>query len=138
MHRPPDEFTWNCPYCGRRNPQKVRACECRSGQIADDSVSNDELSKPRILLVVGVGIAALLMRSYLAPAAESPMTAPVTAAAAAPVVPVAVPLVAAAAQKSREDRARKRAVDSKKRSTQDSKRAETRRRSAVSPGFRFR
>jgi hypothetical protein len=119
-------------------PQKVRVCECRSGQNADDSVSNDELSKPRLLLVVGVGIAALVMRSYLAPDAESATAAPVTAAAAAPVVPVAVPLVAAAAEKSREDRARTRAAARRKQSAQVTKRAETRRRSAVSPGFRFR
>ena len=118
-------------------PQRVRECKCRSGQTADESVSHDELSKPRLLLVVGVGIAALILRSYLGPEPVSPTTGPVTAAAAAPGVPVAVPLVVAAAEKAREDRARKRAA-ANNRGKQEETREQSRRRSAVSPGFRFR
>jgi hypothetical protein len=134
MHRPPDEFTWNCPYCSRRIPQKVRECECRSGQIADESVTEGELSKPRILLVAAVGIAALVMRSYLAPPEPgSSTTAPVTAAATAPLVPIPVPLVTSEKEKPVQKRAA-----SKKRGAQQTPREETRRRSAVSPGFRFR
>ena len=137
MHRAPDELTWNCQACGHRMPKGVTKCGCGSRQKADESVTDSELSKPRLLLVVGIGIAALIMRSYLGPEPVSPMTGPVTAAAAAPVVPVLAPLVAAAAEKSREDRARTRAV-TKKRSGKEKPRQETRRRSAVSPGFRFR
>jgi hypothetical protein len=89
------------------------------------------------LLVIGIGIAALIMRSYLAPA-ELPSDAavPVTAAGAATVVPVAVPLVGVVTAKTRDDGAQKRSA-SRKRGSQSS-REDARRRSAVSPGFRFR
>ena len=87
--------------------------------------------------MVGVGIVALILRSYLTPDATSPTTMPVTAAATAPIISVPVPLVGAAADQSREDRAGKRAV-SRKRGSQDASPEEARRRSAVSPGFRFR
>jgi hypothetical protein len=118
-------------------PQRVRECRCRSGQNADESVTTGELSRPRLLLVIGIGIAALIMRSYLAPAElPSDGAVPVTAAGAATVVPVAVPLVGAVTAKTRDDGAQKRSA-SKKRGSQ-SGREDARRRSAVSPGFRFR
>jgi hypothetical protein len=118
-------------------PQRVRECNCRSGQNADESVTTGELSRPRLLLVIGIGIAALIMRFYLAPP-ELPSDAavPVTAAAAATVVPVVVPLVGAATAKTRDDGAKKRSAI-KKRGSQGG-RDDARRRSTVSPGFRFR
>ena len=119
-------------------PQNVTECECRSRQNADESVTHGELSTPRLLLVVGVGIVALILRSYGAPPDFEPATgSPVTAAAAAPVVAVPVPLVGASTSESREDGARKR-TGNKKRGAHNSARGETRRRASVSPGFRFR
>jgi hypothetical protein len=89
-------------------------------------------------LVVGIGIVALVMRFYLAPPEPSPDSAvPVTAAGAAAVVPVAVPVVGSSTGKSRDDAAKKRGL-SKKRASQGAGREDSRRRSAVSPGFRFR
>ena len=79
MAATPEQFSWNCPTCGRRVPRAVHECRCGFRQTGDESVSPDEPSRTRLLVVVAIGAAALALRSFLAPSdAASPPVAPAT------------------------------------------------------------
>jgi S1-C subfamily serine protease len=90
----PEQFSWNCPTCGRRVPRTVDQCRCGFRQTGDESVSADEPSRTRLLVVVAIGAAALALRSFLLPseaAAPRPTPPPAAPVVAAPTASVAEP-----------------------------------------------
>ena len=105
----PEQFVWNCPSCGRRVPRRVDECRCgfrlQDPETAIPDVAAPELpaasSNHRMVilaagLVLGLGLAAVPLRSLWAPApgaapsearTAAPVAAPVAEATAPPVAP---------------------------------------------------
>jgi hypothetical protein len=98
----PEHFVWNCPSCGRRVPRRIEECRCgfrlpeTETVIADVPAAEPPAASSRrpvmmlgAAVLLGLGLAAIPLRSLWAPV---PATMAAKAAEAAPAaVEVAVP-----------------------------------------------